>query len=84
MTQATNPIVRTSSGLTNAMFDELDEIRAGRSTPQRASAIANLAARIVSIAQLEVGYQRFVRTTVAADGEAVRLMPIEFSNRRVA
>lgn len=53
-------IDRTTDGLRSALFDELDMLRAGKTTPQNASALARLAATIVSASKLDIEYQRFV------------------------
>jgi len=53
MTQAKTKIERTSLGLRNALFDELDYLRAGSSTPARANAVANVCKGILDIAEAE-------------------------------
>lgn len=55
------PIVRTSAGLRDAIFDELDAIRAGTSNPTRANAVAKLATSIVETVHMEVEVQRHLR-----------------------
>lgn len=45
---------RTSAGLMEAMFQELDLLRNGQSNPHRASAVAKLAVQIIGVARLEV------------------------------
>lgn len=50
----TPKVERSSSGLRNALFDELDAIRNGSSTPSRAKAVATLAAQIVDVVKLEI------------------------------
>ena len=53
-------ITRTSSGLASAMFDELDALRSGKSTPQQARAKASIANSIIAVSSLEMDYARFV------------------------
>ena len=53
MTQVTKKVERTSLGLRNALFDELDDLRAGASTPARANAVANVCKGILDIAEAE-------------------------------
>jgi hypothetical protein len=60
-TKAMSPIVRTSAGLRDAIFDELDAIRAGASNPTRANAVAKLATSIVETVHMEVEVQRHLR-----------------------
>jgi hypothetical protein len=51
---------RTSGGLAAVMFEELEDLRTGKSTPQHARAVAALGSTICSIKRLEIDYQRFV------------------------
>jgi len=53
MTQVTTKIERTSLGLRNALFDELDDLRSGASTPARANAVASICKGILDIAEAE-------------------------------
>lgn len=56
----TTTIDRTSRGLASAMFDELDALRNGKSTPQQARAKAAIANTICTISRLEMDFARFV------------------------
>ena len=49
---------RTSQGMRNALFDEMDALRSGESTPQRARAIAALSGQILQSVRLEMDAQR--------------------------
>lgn len=60
-TQEMKPITRTSAGLRDAIFDELDAIRNGSSNPTRANAVAKLAGSIVETVRMEVEVQRHAR-----------------------
>lgn len=51
---------RDSRSLANMMFDELDALRDGKSTPQQARAKAAVANTIISVSRLEMDYARFV------------------------
>lgn len=53
-------IERTSKGLANAMFDELESLNKGTSTPQNARAKSAIANTIISVSRLEMEYARFV------------------------
>ena len=55
----TKKIVRTSEGLRNALFDELDSLRAGDSDTKRSSMVAKLANTIVSVAKVEMEHSRY-------------------------
>lgn len=60
-------ILRTSKGLVEAMFDELDALRDGRSTPQNARAKSSVVNTICQVTRLEMDFARFV--TDARDTE---------------
>ena len=53
-------IDRNTSGIREVLFQELENLRAGSSTPQRASAVAKLCGQILNSAKLDIEYQRFV------------------------
>ena len=52
------PVARTSAGLRDAIFDELDAIRDGSSNPTRANAVAKLAAGVVETVRMEIEVQK--------------------------
>lgn len=58
---AQNPIQRTSAGLRDAIFDEIDAVRNGTSNPTRANAIAKLATGIVETVRMEIEVQRHLK-----------------------
>ena len=51
-------VKRTSAGLRDALFDELDELRHGTSNPAKASAVARLADTVISTVIMEMEVQR--------------------------
>ena len=51
---------KTSRGLTRAMFEELDLLRRGESTPHQARAKASVANAIIAITRLEIDFARYV------------------------
>ncbi len=59
------PMVRTSAGLRDAIFDEIDAIRDGSGNPTRANAVAKLAAGIVETVRMELEVQRFAASAAA-------------------
>ncbi len=61
-------IERTTDGLRSALFEELDSLRSGKTTAQRASAIARLASGIVSATKIDLDYQRFAKS-IETDGD---------------
>ena len=61
-------IEKTSRGLAKAMFEELELLRSGESTPQQARAKSSIANTICTISRLEMDYARFV-TAVRSDDQ---------------
>lgn len=66
--------IRTSSGLRDTLFDELDRLRNGESEPFKAAAVAKLAVQIINTAMLEVHLNR---TDLAVGDLALRVRPIQ-------
>lgn len=52
------PTIRTSAGLRDALFDELDALRNGTSNPGKASAVAKLADQVVATVKMELDVQK--------------------------
>lgn len=52
------PTVRTSAGLRDALFDELDALRANNSNPAKANAVAKLADQVIATVKMELDVQR--------------------------
>lgn len=47
-------VSRTSAGLRDALFDELDDLRGGRTNATKANATAKLAGSIISTVEMEL------------------------------
>ena len=60
MTTNVQKVVRTSKGLQDTLFDEIDSLREGNTTPQSARTVASLAAGIIQTAKLEMDHGRFI------------------------
>ena len=73
MEQENNKAVRTSVGIRDMLFDELDALRNGTSTPQRAHAIAKTAATILGSVKVELEYAKFLSDT----GKTTALPPLQ-------
>ena len=67
-----SPVTRSSAGLRDAIFDEIDAMRAGTSNPGRANAVAKLAATVVETVRLEIEVQKFSLAAPGAAGIAVQ------------
>lgn len=59
------PIVRNTAGLRDALFDEIDAIRQGKSNPTRANAVSKLATTVVESVRMEIEVQRHLRNSPA-------------------
>ena len=66
---------RTSQGLCEALFQEFDLLRAGKSDYHRAAAVAKLAVQIINTKRLEIDAAQFYKSglrfeplTLAAEG----------------
>ena len=66
---------RTSDNLKELMWDELEALTSGKSTPQNARAKASLAGQICGITRLEMDFSRFVSES-RADGKALGNIPM--------
>ncbi len=52
--------VRTSAGLRDALFDELDSLRSGLSNPSKANAVAKVADQIIATVKMELDVQKHI------------------------
>lgn len=52
------PIPHTTEGLRDALFDELNALRAGRSTPQKARIICSLAKEVIDSVRIQIQFDR--------------------------
>lgn len=68
--ETSKEIEKTSRGLASAMFEELELLRSGKSTPQQARAKASIANTVCAISRLEMDFARFVASTRAEDDTA--------------
>lgn len=72
-----NEVEKTSRGLAKAMFEELDNLRRGESTPQQARAKASIANTICTISRLEMDFARFVSAARAdTDDNGMKALPM--------
>lgn len=78
------PVVRTSKGLQDMLFDEIDSLRAGRTTPQSARTVAALSGQLTQTARLEMDHARFIaepRSAANADANGNATKAIEFGTQ---
>lgn len=77
----TKTIIRTSLGLRDALFDEIDMLRDGTSTPQRATAISKISTQIVQTVRLELEHQRYLAGIRSEDGTLREIQPLKLGSR---
>lgn len=68
---------RTSRGLRDCLFEELDLLRNGKSEPQRAASVAKLAVQIINTAMIEV---HLCRTDLSLGDSAIKVRPIQLGS----
>lgn len=67
---------RTSAGLRNALFDELDGIRKGTSNATRANAVAKLCMTIVETVRVEIDAAKFAEKHKSTPETATLASPV--------
>lgn len=74
--RSVKPVVRTSAGLRDALFDALDALRNGEIEPQEAKATAVVANQIVNTVQLEMDVHK-MRREYPSDAKIILPVPLE-------
>lgn len=80
--QPTKPVIRTSAGLRDALFDTLDNLRTGKISPTSANATAKIAAAIVSTVEMELEVHRIMNRIPNGNAQALlehSLPPLKLS-----
>lgn len=78
-------IERTSKGLSNTLFNELEKLRSGESTPQQSRSVAALANTICAVSRLEMDYARFVSLERAESvGSGLSSLPMGSKTEAIA
>lgn len=73
---------RTSKGLRDILFDEIDLLRSGESTPHRAHAVAKLASGIVETVSLEMEVHKTLKQISPGSHDAIdALKPIALGHK---
>jgi hypothetical protein len=72
----TTPTVRTSAGLRNALFDELDMLRNGETNPAKANAVAKLADQVIATVKMELDVQKHIAKYKPENKEAQLISPV--------
>jgi hypothetical protein len=63
---------RTTQGLRDILFDEIEELRSGDGDPSKSLAVANLAKQIINTAKVELDFVRVIQAQEAT-GTPVKL-----------
>ena len=66
---------RTSDALKDLMWDQMEALLAGETTPQHARAMSSLAGQVCGITRLEMDFSRFV-SDARADGGTLGQIPM--------
>lgn len=67
------PVIRTSAGLRDALFDALDGLRSGQTSAATANAVAKLADQVVQTVHMELAVQKHASTAKATQSIAPSL-----------
>lgn len=67
---------RTTQGLRDILFDEIDELRGGDGDPIKSLAVANLAKQIINTAKVELDFHRVIQNA-DANGNPITLGNIQ-------
>jgi len=74
-------IDRTSAGLRDILFDEIDALRKPKGNPQRALAVSALAKQIINTAEMEIRFQTLVGSVKNGTAETkLGTLPLGSSN----
>lgn len=77
-----NPAARTTRGLRDLLFDEIDELRTGEGNPEKSMAVANLAKQIVNTAKVELDFQRVIQDHAAAGNPLPAMGTLELGSAK--
>lgn len=83
MTTHTSNVLRTSGGLRDALFDEIDALRSGESNAARARSVAMMANSILQSVNAEIEYHRYVADATKA-GTTAGLGSLDLSRPNIA
>lgn len=74
------PVTRTSVGLRDALFDELDDLRSGKSTAQKASSVSRIAMAVINSVKMEIEHQKHVASTIATGAGITQAANLQLGN----
>lgn len=71
--------IRTTQGLRDILFDEIDELRTGNGDPTKSMAVANLAKQIINVAKVELDFHRQIEAQ-AKEGSPVKMGTLQLGS----
>lgn len=71
--------IRTTMGLRDILFDEIDELRTGNGDPTKSMAVANLAKQIINVAKIELDFHRQIASQ-AQEGNPVKMGTLQLGS----
>ena len=81
-TAAMAPTTRTSAGLRDALFDELDALRNGSTNPAKANAVAKLADQVIATVKMELDVQKHMQKHKGGEAKPAELpAPVALGGR---
>ncbi|HSR77593.1 MAG TPA: hypothetical protein VLN57_13490 [Xanthobacteraceae bacterium] len=79
MAEAPPPVARTSLGLRNALFDEIDSLRRGETEAKRAHAVARIATEIINTVKMEMEVADYMQLKKQQSTRR-QIAPIDFTS----
>lgn len=83
MGKKANGSARTTQGLRDILFDEIDELRTGDGDPTKSLAVANLAKQIINTAKVELDFHRVIQMA-ESEGKPVQMGSLKLGSGAVA
>lgn len=78
-----NGTSRTTQGLRDILFDEIDELRTGDGDPTKSLAVANLAKQIINTAKVELDFHRVIQMA-ESEGKPVQMGSLQLGSGNAA
>jgi len=77
--EATKKNLRTTQGLRDVLFDEIEELRGPDANPEKSMTIANLAKQIINTAKVELDFVRFIQSA-GEEGQNLKLGNVQLGS----
>jgi hypothetical protein len=76
-------LTRSSQGLRDILFDEIEELRNGDGDPTKSMAVANLAKQIINVAKVELDFHRQIAAH-AESGTPIKMGSLQLGSGRAS